>query len=127
MRLYDLTSTDVEGAAPKNPMLRGRYSRDHRGDCLQVVLAVIVNVDGFPLSDETFDGDRTDVTTLGTIMWSTATSSLESWRARDAGSPTPQADSTSRATRPQTPRVGDAVVCPGREHRPHELPADGSR
>lgn len=66
--LYDLTSSDVEGAAPKNPMLRRGYSRDHRGDCLQLVLALIVNVDGFPLSDETFDGDRTDVTTLETIM-----------------------------------------------------------
>ena len=52
--LYDLTSSYVEGAAPKNPMLRRGYSRDHRGDCLQVVLALIVNVDGFPLSDETF-------------------------------------------------------------------------
>jgi len=66
--LYDLTSTYVEGAAPKNPMMRRGYSRDHRGDCLQVVLAVIVNIDGFPLSYETFDGDRTDVTTLETIM-----------------------------------------------------------
>ena len=66
--LYDLTSSSVEGAAPKNPMLRRGYSRDHRGDCLQVVLALIVNVDGFPLSYETFDGDRTDVTTLETIM-----------------------------------------------------------
>ena len=66
--LYDLTSTYVEGAAPKNPMLHRGYSRDHRGDCLQVVLAVIVNIDGFPLSYETFDGDRTDVTTLETIM-----------------------------------------------------------
>ena len=66
--LYDLTSSYVEGAAPKNPMLRRGDSRDHRGDCLQVVLAVIVNVDGFPLSYETFDGDRTDVTTLETVM-----------------------------------------------------------
>ena len=66
--LYDLTSSYVEGAAPKNPMLRRGYSRDHRGDCLQVVLALIVNVDGFPLSYETCDGDRTDVTTLETIM-----------------------------------------------------------
>jgi transposase len=66
--LYDLTSSYVEGAAPKNPMLRRGYSRDHRPDCLQVVLAVIVNVDGFPLSYETFDGNRADVTTLETVM-----------------------------------------------------------
>jgi transposase len=66
--LYDLTSSYVEGAATKDPMLQRGYSRDHRGDCKQVVLALIVNVDGFPLSYETFDGDRTDVTTLDTIM-----------------------------------------------------------
>jgi transposase len=66
--LYDLTSSYVEGAAPKDPMLQRGYSRDHRGDCKQVVLAVIVNIDGFPLSYETFDGDRADVTTLETVM-----------------------------------------------------------
>jgi transposase len=65
---YDLTSSYVEGAAPKNPMMRRGYSRDHRPDCLQVVLAVIVNVEGFPLSYETFDGNRADVTTLETVM-----------------------------------------------------------
>ena len=66
--LYDLTSSYVEGAAPKDPMVQRGYSRDHRGDCKQVVLALIVNVDGFPLSYETFNGDRTDVTTLETVM-----------------------------------------------------------
>jgi transposase len=66
--LYDLTSNYVEGAAPKDPMLRRGYSRDHRPECLQVVLAVIVNVEGFPLSYETFDGNRADVTTLETVM-----------------------------------------------------------
>src|SRR5213080_3039555 len=66
--LYDLTSSYVEGDAPKNPMMRRGYSRDHRPDCLQVVLAVIVNVDGFPLSYETFDGNRADVTSLETVM-----------------------------------------------------------
>ena len=66
--LYDLTSGYVEGAAPKNPMMRRGYSRDHRPECLQVILAVIVNVDGFPVSYDTFDGNRTDVTTLETVM-----------------------------------------------------------
>lgn len=66
--LYDLTSSYVEGAAPKNPMMRRGYSRDHRPECLQVILAVIVNIEGFPLSYETFDGDRADVTTLETVM-----------------------------------------------------------
>jgi transposase len=66
--LYDLTSTYVEGQAEKDPMLQRGYSRDHRPDCKQVVIALIVNAEGFPLSYETFDGDRTDVTTLETVM-----------------------------------------------------------
>jgi transposase len=59
--LYDLTSTYVEGAAEKNPMVRRGYSRDHRPDCEQLVIALIVNAEGFPFSYETFDGNRTDV------------------------------------------------------------------
>ncbi len=66
--LYDLTSTYVEGAAEKNPMMRRGYSRDHRGDCEQMVIALIVNSEGFPFSYETFDGNRADVTTMETIL-----------------------------------------------------------
>jgi hypothetical protein len=66
--LYDLTSTYVEGAAEKNPMLRRGYSRDHRPDCEQMVIARIVNSEGFPFSYETFDGHRADVSTLETIL-----------------------------------------------------------
>jgi len=66
--LYDLTSSYVEGEAEENPMMRRGYSRDHRGDCKQVVIALIVNEDGFPLSYETFDGNRADVTTLETVI-----------------------------------------------------------
>ena len=66
--LYDLTSTYVEGAAEKNPMMRRGYSRDHRPDCEQMVIALIVNNEGFPFSYETFDGNRADVTTMETIL-----------------------------------------------------------
>ena len=66
--LYDLTSTYVEGAAEKNPMMRRGYSRDHRPDCEQMVIALIVNSEGFPFSYETFDGNRADVTTMETIL-----------------------------------------------------------
>jgi transposase len=66
--LYDLTSTYVEGGAEKNPMMQRGYSRDHRPDCQQVVIALIVNVEGFPLSYETFNGNRADVTTLEAVM-----------------------------------------------------------
>src|SRR5579864_1023129 len=66
--LYDLTSTYVEGAAENNPMMRRGYSRDHRPDCEQLVIALIVNSEGFPFSYETFDGNRSDVSTMETIL-----------------------------------------------------------
>ncbi len=66
--LYDLTSSYVEGAAPKDPMMQRGYSRDHRPDLKQVVIALIVNNEGFPLSYETFDGNRADVTTVEVVM-----------------------------------------------------------
>jgi transposase len=66
--LYDLTSTYVEGAAENNPMVRRGYSRDHRPDCEQLVIALIVNNEGFPFSYETFDGNRSDVSTMETIL-----------------------------------------------------------
>src|SRR5450759_1971161 len=66
--LYDLTSTYVEGAAENNPMMRRGYSRDHRPDCEQMVIALIVNHEGFPFSYETFDGNRADVSTMETIL-----------------------------------------------------------
>ncbi|MGD0012693.1 MAG: IS1634 family transposase [Terriglobia bacterium] len=56
--LYDLTSSYVEGAAAKDPMLQRGYSRDHRPDCKQVVIALIVNAEGFPLSYENLTGLR---------------------------------------------------------------------
>jgi transposase len=58
----------VEGAAEKNPMMRRGYSRDHRADCEQMVIALIVNSEGFPFSYETFDGNRADVSTMETIL-----------------------------------------------------------
>jgi transposase len=66
--LYDLTSSYVEGAAGRNPMMQRGYSRDHRSDCKQLVIALIVNVEGFPFSYETFDGNRRDVTTLEAVL-----------------------------------------------------------
>ena len=66
--LYDLTSTYVEGAAEKNSMMGRGYSRDHRPDCEQMVIALIVNREGFPFSYETFDGNRADVSTMESIL-----------------------------------------------------------
>jgi transposase len=66
--LYDLTSTYGEGAAEENPRMQRGYSRDHRPDCEQRVLALIVNPDGFPFRYERFDGNRADVTTVEAIL-----------------------------------------------------------
>ena len=66
--LYDLTSPYVEGLAAAKPQMRRGYSRDHRPDCVQVVLALVVSPDGFPLAYEVFDGNRTDVTKLDDIL-----------------------------------------------------------
>src|SRR3954467_4707627 len=49
-------------------MMRRGYSRDHRPDCGQMVIALIVNSEGFPFSYETFDGNRADVSTMETIL-----------------------------------------------------------
>lgn len=49
-------------------MVRRGDSRDHRPDCEQLVIALIVNSEGFPFSYETFDGNRADVSTMETIL-----------------------------------------------------------
>lgn len=49
-------------------MMRRGYSRDHRPDCEQMVIALIVNNEGFPYGYETFDGNRADVSTRETIL-----------------------------------------------------------
>jgi transposase len=66
--LYDLTSTYFEGRCAANPMARRGYSRDSRPDCLQVVIALIVTADGYPLGYEVLDGNRADSTTVQEIV-----------------------------------------------------------
>lgn len=62
--LYDLTSTYFEGAMEENPKAKRGYSRDGRPDCLQLVVALVVTTDGFPLAYEVMDGNTSDCTTL---------------------------------------------------------------
>ena len=62
--LYDLTSTFFEGAMEDNPKAQRGYSRDGRPDCLQVVIALVITPDGFPLAYEVMDGNTADSTTL---------------------------------------------------------------
>ena len=66
--LYDVTSTYFEGEAAANGQAKRGYSRDHRPDCKQVCIALVVTRDGFPLGYEVFDGNRTDVTTVEEIV-----------------------------------------------------------
>src|SRR5713101_6797045 len=62
--LYDLTSTYVEGEADLNPKAKRGYSRDGRPDCKQVVVALVIAPQGFPLAYEVMDGNTSDKTTL---------------------------------------------------------------
>src|SRR5579859_2605404 len=66
--LYDVTSTYFEGEAEANPLARRGYSRDHRGDRKQVLIALVVTFDGFPLGYEVFAGNTHDAKTLQTIV-----------------------------------------------------------
>jgi transposase len=66
--LYDVTSTYFEGEAAANPQAQRGYSRDHRGDCKQVNIAMVVSRSGLPLGYEVFAGNRSDVTTVEEIV-----------------------------------------------------------
>jgi transposase len=66
--LYDVTSTYFEGEAEKNPQAQRGYSRDHRPDCKQVNIALVVSRQGLPLGYEIFAGNRHDATTVEEIV-----------------------------------------------------------
>ena len=66
--LYDVTSTYFEGLCAKNPKAKRGHSRDHRPDCKQVCIALVVTRGGIPLGYEIFDGNRVDVTTVQEIV-----------------------------------------------------------
>jgi transposase len=66
--LYDVTSTYFEGLAARNPLAQRGHSRDHRPDCKQVCIALVVTRDGMPLGYEVFPGNRVDVTTVEEIV-----------------------------------------------------------
>ena len=66
--LYDVTSTYFEGQAEGNALAQRGYSRDHRSDCKQVCIALVVSFDGFPLGYEVFPGNTHDSRTVQTIV-----------------------------------------------------------
>jgi transposase len=76
--LYDITSTYFEGEAAANPLARRGYSRDHRPDCKQVLIGLVVSREGYPLGYETFAGNRNDGTTVQEVV-----TSLEGRYGRD--------------------------------------------
>ena len=65
---YDVTSTYFEGQAEGNPLAKRGYSRDHRPDCKQVCIGLVVSKCGMPLGYEVFAGNRHDVTTFQEIV-----------------------------------------------------------
>lgn len=66
--LYDVTSTYFEGEAAANPLAKRGHSRDHRSDCKQVCIGLVVTREGIPLGYEVFPGNRHDVTTVEQIV-----------------------------------------------------------
>lgn len=66
--LCDLTSSFFEGLAEDNDLAKRGYSRDHRADCKQIILALVVTPDGFPLYHEVFAGNTNDAKAFPTIV-----------------------------------------------------------
>jgi len=66
--LYDLTSTYFECEPPQSGKRKFGYSRDKRSDCVQVVIALIVTPDGFPLAYEVLPGNTLDKQTLADFL-----------------------------------------------------------
>lgn len=66
--LYDVTSTYFEGQAYKNAQAQRGYSRDHRADCKQVCIALVVTKEGIPLGYEVFEGNKHDSKTVSVIV-----------------------------------------------------------
>jgi len=66
--LYDLTSTYFEGLCESNPKAERGYSRDHRPDCKQVVVGMVLDGEGFPKATEVYKGNTHDSTTLEAML-----------------------------------------------------------
>jgi transposase len=66
--LYDLTSSFFEGLAEENDLAKRGYSRDRRSDCQQIVLALVVTREGFPLAHYTMVGNTKDVQTVRQVV-----------------------------------------------------------
>jgi transposase len=102
--LYDLTSTYFEADPPEDEDDKRRhgYSRDKRPDCVQVVIALIVTPDGFPLAYEVLPGNTSDKTTLRAFLQKIEAQYGKAQRiwVMDRGIPTEQVLSEMRQSEP---------------------------
>jgi hypothetical protein len=101
--LYDLTSTYFECDPPEEEGLRRHgYSRDRRSDCVQVVIALIVTPEGFPLGYEVLTGNTSDKTTLKGMLEKIETQYGKAERTwlMDRGIPTEEVLAEMRASTP---------------------------
>jgi len=102
--LYDLTSTYFESDPPfpAGDKRRFGYSRDKRPDCVQVILALIVTPEGYPLAYEVLPGNTSDKTTLKAFLEKIETLYGKANRVwvMDRGIPTEAALATMRAADP---------------------------
>ena len=108
--LYDLTSTYFESAPPEDDQDKRRYgySRDKRGDCVQVVIAVIVTPEGFPLAYDVLPGNTADKTTLRMFLQKIEAQYGKAERVwvMDRGIPTEEVLEDMRAADPPVYLVG---------------------
>jgi transposase len=100
--LYDLTSIYFEGACQEIPKADYGYSRDHRPDCRQVVLALVVTPEGLPLAYEIMPGNTQDKQTLKDFIGRIETLHGKAGRiwVMDRGIPTEERLAEMRASDP---------------------------
>jgi transposase len=102
--LYDLTSTYFEADPPfaEGDKRRHGYSRDHRPDCVQVIIALVITPDGLPLAYEVLPGNTSDKTTLRDFLDRIEKQYGKAERIwlMDRGVPTEEVLSTMRASDP---------------------------
>jgi transposase len=109
--LYDLTSTYFECEVPETGQRKFGYSRDKRSDCVQVVIALIVTPEGFPLAYEVMPGNTSDKTTLADFIQKIETQYGKAQRTwvMDRGIPT---EETLKAMREADPPIHYLVGTP---------------
>jgi Transposase DDE domain len=109
--LYDLTSTYFEGEMEQAPKAKHGYSRDKRSDCRQVVIAVVLSAEGFPLAYEILPGNTNDRTTLKGFLQKIQAQYGQARRiwVMDRGIPT---EETLQDMRQSNPPVGYLVGTP---------------